>query len=151
MPARLEKRPALMSVLFILDECCKAIDALKEMNRYASEIRKMNLLERDTLPISNQTVIQSMGAIRDQLCIRLRNLFDHSRPKNTHSLKKYYQGELIGKLEKHPLTIASIKAANKNIAHMSDEFTQWPPIEDILNSELKDWLERIKLGILLNR
>src|SRR5712692_2601094 len=149
MPNDLKKRPALQSVAFMIDECCDAMTALYEVNQLFLKIRKMNREERDNLPLRPEIVQKMLGIIMDQFCIRVRNLFDPSADKrgDPHSLKKYYRGELIEKLRTHPLTISCIKAANKNIAHLADEYTQWPQVDDILSSELKSWLEKIRMGI----
>jgi hypothetical protein len=143
------KRPAKQSLLLMLNDCCEAINALDELHTLTEEIKNMNLEQRDNLALKDTTFFQLLGITRDQFCVRIRCLFDKDKWGDTHSLKKYYQGELIEKIENHPITIAAIKAANKNIAHMDEKYTKWPSIDDILSSELKKWLEEVKIGIML--
>ena len=145
-----KERLPLQSVLFSLTECSAALAALDEVNRLHTQIRGMNLLERENLILRPETVFALVGATRDCFCIRIANLFD--KRKDIHSLKKYYRGDAIDKLEKHPITVAAIKARHNNIAHMGKAYTKWPDIDDILAAtDLKEMLESIRIGILINR
>lgn len=90
-----------------------------------------------------------MGTNRDAFCVRLANLFGKRR--DVHSLKKYFHGEaIIDKLEKHPVTVASIDARNKNIGHLAKEYVKWPDINNILEPDFEELPESIKIGVLLN-
>lgn len=90
-----------------------------------------------------------IGAVRDHVCIRLRNLFD---PRNdSYSLKEYYNKGITEQLKKHTVISSAIVAANKNIAHLDKEYTKWPSVEDLLASDVKEILEAIKFNILLTR
>jgi hypothetical protein len=70
---------------------------------------------------------------------------------DVHSLKKYFNGPAIVELEKNPVTVASIKARHGNIAHMGKKYVEWPEVDDILNSGLKNLLEGIRIGIIFDR
>ena len=145
-----KERPVLQSVLFSLTECSAALAALEEINRLHAEIRGMNLLERENLVLRPETVVTLVGTTRDSFCVRIANLFD--KRKDIHSLKKYFHGDAIDKLEKHPITVAAIKARHNNIAHMGKAYTKWPDIDAILAAtDLKELLESIRIGILINR
>lgn len=145
-----KERVPLQSVLFSLTECSAALAALDDVNRLHAQIRGMNLLERENLILRPETVVALLGGMRDCFCIRIENLFD--KRKDTHSLKKYYTGDAIDKLEKHPITVAAIKARHSNIAHMGKAYTKWPDIDDILAAtDLKELLESIRMSILINR
>jgi hypothetical protein len=145
-----KERPALQTILFSVNEAISALSALAEVNKLHSEIRSMNLLQREGLVLRPETVITLVGATRDYFCVRIANLFD--RRSDVHSLKKYFCGDAIGNLEKHPITLAAVAARHNNIAHVGKTYTKWPDIDDILMAtDLKELLERIKLGILTNR
>lgn len=47
-----KQRPAFGSVVFMLNECCDALTALKEINRLHSEISKMKYEEREPVSLS---------------------------------------------------------------------------------------------------
>ncbi len=150
MQVQQKERPALQSILFSLNEVIAASSALAEINKLHTEIRGMNLLQRENLILRPETVVTLVGATRDYFCIRIANLFD--KRKNIHSLKKYFQGDAIDRLEKHSITVAAIKARHNNIAHMGKVYTKWPEIDDILAAtDLKELLESIRIGILVNR
>lgn len=145
-----KERPRLQSVLFSLTECSAALTALDEVNRLHTQIRGMNLLERENLILRPETVLALVGTTRDSFCVRIANLFD--KRKDIHSLKKYFHGEAIDKLEKHPITVAAIKTRHNNIAHMGKAYIKWPDIDAILAAtDLKELLESIRIGILINR
>ncbi|MBU6431189.1 MAG: hypothetical protein KGJ58_02175 [Patescibacteria group bacterium] len=145
-----KERLPLQSVLFSLTECSSALAALDEVNRLHIQIRGMNLLERENLVLRPEIVVTLVGGIRDCFCVRIANLFD--KRKDIHSLKKYYKGDAIDKLEKHPIIVAAIKARHNNIAHIGKAYTKWPDIDAILAAtDLKDLLENIRIGILINR
>jgi hypothetical protein len=144
------ERLPLQSVLFSLTQCSAALAALEEINRLHTAIRDMNLLERENLILRPETVIALVGTTRDSFCVRVANLFD--KRKDIHSLKKYFHGDPIDKLEKHPITVAAIRARHNNIAHMGKAYTEWPDIDAILAAtDLKELLEGIRIGILLDR
>jgi len=145
-----KERLPLQSVLFSLTECSAALAALDEVNRLHTQIRGMNLLERGNLILRPETVLALVGTTRDSFCVRIANLFD--KRKDIHSLKKYFHGDAIDNLEKHPITVAAIKARHNNIAHMGKAYTKWPDIDDILAAtDLKELLESIRIGILISR
>lgn len=145
-----KERIPLQSVLFSLTECSAALAALDEVNRLHTQIRGMNLLERENLVLRPETVVTLVGGMRDCFCVRIANLFD--KRKDIHSLKKYYKGDAIDKLEKHPIIVAAIKARHNNIAHIGKAYVKWPGIDAILAAtDLKDLLESIRTGILINR
>lgn len=149
VPAKSERLP-LQSVLFSLNEAIGALSALAETSKLLTEIRSMNLLQRENLILRPETVVTLVSATRDCFCVRITNLFD--KRKDIHSLKKYYKGDAIDKLEKHPITIAAIKARHNNIAHMGKAYVKWPDIDAILAAtDLKELLESIRIGILINR
>lgn len=143
------KRPAFQSVTFMMNECCDAIQALEEIHRIHQQIIETGLEERHNLLFSQKTIHTMLGMARDCFCIRLANLFD--KRKDAHSLKKYYKGEVIEKLEKHPITVAARNARNSNIAHMGKEYIKWPDIEDIISSNLKELLEGTRIALFLSR
>src|SRR3989339_1056586 len=150
MQGQQKERPALQSILFSLNEVIAALSALAEINKLHAEIREMNSVQRENLVLRAETVVTLVGATRDYFCIRIANLFD--KRKDIHSLKKYFRGDAIDKLEKHAITVAAIKARHNNIAHMGKIYTKWPEIDDILAAtDLKELLEGIRLGILINR
>lgn len=150
MPVQQKERPALQSILFSLNEVIAALSALAEINKLHTEICGMNLLQRENLILRPETVVTLVGATRDYFCIRIANLFD--KRKDIHSLKKYFRGNAIDKLEKHLITVAAIKARHNNIAHMGKVYTKWPEINDILAAtDFKELLESIRIGILINR
>jgi hypothetical protein len=141
-----KERPPLQSVLFLLDRAIEAFSALAEINRLHTEIRGLNNLRRENPVLRPETVFILVGATRDYFCIRIANLFD--KRKDIHSLKKYFHGDAIDKLEKHPITVAAIKARHNNIAHMGKAYTEWPDIDAILAAtDLKELLEGIRNGI----
>lgn len=143
-----KERLPLQSVIFSLTECSAALVALEEINTLHTQIRGMSLLERENLILRPETVVTLVGATRDCFCIRITNLFD--KRKDIHSLKKYYHGDTIDKLEKHPITVAAIKARHNNIAHMGKAYTEWPDINDVLAAtDLKEMLESIEIDILI--
>ena len=145
-----KERLPLQSVLFSLTECSAALAALEEINRLHTQIGGMNFLERENLILRPETVFALVGTARDSFCVRIANLFD--KRKDIHSLKKYFSGDAIDKLEKHPITIVAIKARHNNIAHMGKAYIKWPDIDDILAAtDLKELLEGIRIGILINR
>lgn len=145
-----KERPVLQSVLFSLAECSAALAALDDINRLHTQIRAMNLLERENLILRPETVLALVGTTRDSFCVRIANLF--GKRKDIHSLKKYFRGDAIDKLEKHPITVAAIKARHNNIAHMGKAYTKWPDIDAILAStDLKELLDSIRIGILISR
>jgi hypothetical protein len=145
-----KERIPLQSVLFSLTECSAALAALDEINRLHTQIRRMNLLERENLILRPETVVTLVGATRDSFCVRIANLFD--KRKDIHSLKKYFRGDAIDKLEKHPITVVATKARHNNIAHMGKAYTKWPDTDAILAAtDLKELLESIRIGILINR
>ena len=145
-----KERPLLQSVIFSLNECSAALAALGEINRLHTKIRGMSLSERENLILRPETVFALVGTARDCFCIRMANLFD--KRKDIHSLKKYFRGDAIDKLEKHPITVAAIKARHKNIAHLGKEYIKWPDVDAILAAtDLKELLESIRIGILISR
>ncbi len=143
-----KERGALQSVLFQLTECIDAFDVLRQVNVIHKAMLASKLGDA-TLPISREMVAPLVGIVRDSFCMRLAYLFDKRR--DSHSLKKYFTGPAIDTVERHPLTRACVKARHGNIAHMGKSYTSWPDVDDILISGLRDTLESIKIGILINR
>lgn len=141
-----KKRPTFQSVFFMINECIDAISVLEETNHVYKRMMEMGQKERDDFIFDQKTIISMLGVARDCFCIRLAYLFD--KRKDVHSLKKHFAGNSIDELERHPMTIASIKARHNNIAHMSREFVKWPNVDEILSSDLKKSLEKIRDGIL---
>ncbi len=145
-----KERIPIQSILFSLTECLDALVALDEVNRLHTQIPIMNLLERESLNFRPEIMVTLVSVTRDCFCIRIANLFDNR--KDTHSLKKYFHGDTVDKLEKHPITVAAIKARHNNIAHMGKAYTKWPEIDAILvATDLRDLLESIRIGISINR
>ncbi len=140
-----KKRPALQSIHFVISECCDSIKALSEMNNWVLKIRKMNASERAGLPITAETARVLLELTRDQLCVRLQNLFDTR--KNIDSLKRNYYGPAIDQLEGHSVVKKARAARHNNISHVTRAYTPWPTIEEILNSDLKGRLESLKIGL----
>lgn len=144
------RRPALPSVLFALDEGIATLAALGEVNRLHTHIREMSHQKSGEFALRPETIVTLVGATRDYFCIRLANLFD--KRKDTHSLKRCFRGVAIDKLEKHPITVAAIKARHNNIAHMGKAYAKWPEVDEILAAaDLKELLEGIRIGILIDR
>ena len=144
-----KQRPALQSILFILKDCIDSFDSLKELDRFHKQIMLMKSEQREALPISSHLIPHIIGAVRDHFCIRLRNLVDPR--EDSYSLKEYYTEPQIKKLEGHPIMSSAIKAAKKNVAHIDKEYTQWPSVESILSSDIKEILETIRVSIWLTR
>ncbi|MEI6553654.1 MAG: hypothetical protein WCO09_03735 [bacterium] len=142
-----KERVVLQSIVFLLDECINAFDALKELEGLRLKIGKMKIEERDSLILPAMTIHKLCGITRDQFCIRIANLFD--KRKDVHSLKKYFKGNIIDTLEGHAVTKASIKARHSNIAHLSKAYVKWPEIDVILKSNIIEILETIQLGIII--
>jgi hypothetical protein len=101
---------------------------------------------REKAVFDQHTIVALLGITRDCFCIRLAYLFD--KRKDTHSLRKDFKGEGIDKLQRHPMTVAALKARHNNIAHMGKEYVKWPDVDDILSSTLKSDLNNIRNGLL---
>lgn len=144
IPRSDKERSPLQSVIFQLDECIDAFSVLEEINK----IHK-NMLASKTdagLPMDRSLVVPLLGIVRDSFCTRLASLFD--KRKDVHSLKKYFKGEAIDRLQNHPVTKASIDARHGNIAHLGKKYVQWPSVENILSSNIEEILKGIKLGVI---
>lgn len=60
-----KERLPLQSVIFSLTECSAALAALEEINTLHTQIRGMNLLERENLILRPETIVTLVGATRD--------------------------------------------------------------------------------------
>ena len=145
-----KERALLQSVIFSMNECCEALTALCEVNKLYKKVIEMSPGEKQNFILPPGIVVPLLGMARDCFCVRVANLFD--KRKDVHSLKKYFHGDAIKKLEKHPIVVASIVARHNNICHMGKKYTKWPDIDNITDArDLKDLLESIKIGIIINR
>jgi hypothetical protein len=93
-----------------------------------------------------ETVVASITFTRDQLCVRLQNLFDTRN--GIDSLVKNFNGPGITQLKNHPIVKKAITARHNNIGHITPVYTPWPEINEILNSDLKSLLESLKIGLM---
>jgi hypothetical protein len=139
-------RPPLQSIQFAVIECCDAFTVLTEMNDWVKNIRKMDVAQRKSLPITAETAVKLLGITLDQLCVRLQNLFD--KRNDIDSLIKNNKGPEILELKNHPVVIKAIAARHNNIGHITRKYTPWPSIEEILNSNLKNLLESLKIRLI---
>lgn len=146
---KLAQRHPAQSVIFILQDCIDTLDSLRELVALHKSIILSGSDKITSLPLSPRLVPYMISAVRDHICIRLRNLFD---PRNdSYSLKEYYTKSITDQLKKHSTISSAIIAANKNVAHLDKEYTKWPAVEDLLTSDIKEILEAIKLNILFTK
>jgi len=144
-----KERVPFQSVLFSVTECLAALTALGEINKLHAQVCEMNSLERENLILSPETIVTLVGTARDYFCIRIANLFD--KRKDVHSLKKYFHGDVIGILEKHPITVAAIGARHNNIAHMGKAYTKWPDIDTVLAAtDLRELLKVVETDLSIS-
>ena len=142
----MNERNLKQSVIFQIKECMDAFDVLKEVNIIYKDLFIAPFNKR--LPFRRELVAPLLGVVRDDFSIRLACLFD--KRKDVHSLKKYFKGLEINRLEKHPVTKDCVKARHGNIAHLGKKFVKWPEVENIINSNIRELLEMIYCGVLLS-
>ena len=145
-----EERTPLQSIIFSIDECCDAWTALVEVNKIYKQFLGANQEDRKKLIPPSETIVALLGITRDAFCVRVANLLD--KRKNINSLKNVFSGDVIKKLEKHPIVIASVAARHNNICHIGKKYTKWPEVDDIVNAkDLKELLEGIKNGVIISK
>ena len=140
------QRPAFQSVFFMLKECSDSIVVLEKINLMYKKMLVSSVKEREEFIFDQSTIIVLLGMTRDCFCIRFAYLFD--KRKDVHSLKKYYGGPEIDRLENNKTALAIIEARHNKIAHLSKDYVKWPDVDGILSSGIKDSLENIQNGLL---